>query len=196
MLPGFKTLFNGKSLWRERLKPLRAEAAAAQPDAAKHAARYFLDSFDAGPADIVSLYYPIGDELDTKPLADALLERGVSVALPVVVSKKAPLEFRRFNAGDDLTDGAYGERIPAPGAPTVRPTIVVTPLLGFSTAGDRLGYGGGYYDRTLEGLRDTGAVMAVGFAYARQEVDALPVSPLDQRLDWIVTERGAVRCGP
>ncbi len=194
MLPAIKALFDRKALWRERLKPLRAEAAAARPDAAKHAARAFLDAINPGADDIVALYDPIRNELDTAPLADALAERGVGLALPVVEAKKAPLIFRRYKPGDPLIDGAYGEQVPPAPAPTVRPDIIVTPLLGFTRAGDRLGYGGGYYDRTLKSLRKTGALVAVGYAFAAQDVDALPASPLDQRLDWVVTERGAIRC--
>ena len=194
MLAPIKTLFDKKAMWRERLKPLRKEAAAARPDAARHATRAFFDAINPGTDDIVSLYYPMRDELDTKPLADALIERGVAIALPVVVKKKSPLVFREFNPGDALVDGAYGEQIPAPDARAVTPTIIVAPLLGFTRAGGRLGYGGGYYDRTLEALRDQRPVTAVGYAFAAQEVDGLPVSPLDQRLDWVVTERGAIRC--
>ena len=196
MLSLFRTPYDAKALWRERLKPLRREAAAARPDASVHAARAFLDALDPGPEQIVSLYHPIRGELDTGPLADALFERGVIIALPVVLKKKAPLIFRQYKPGDTLEPGVYGEQVPADTATMVQPDIVVTPMLGFTEAGDRLGYGGGYYDRTLQTLRETRAVIAVGYAFGLQKVDALPVSPLDQRLDWIVTERGATRCSP
>ncbi len=189
-----KTPFDAKSLWRERLKPLRRKAASDRPDAAKHTARAFLGAFDPDTDDIVALYYPIRSELDTAPLAEALAERGVNLALPVVERKNAPLVFRRYRPGDALEKGVFGEQVPGDAAPAVRPDIVIVPLLGFRPDGGRLGYGGGYYDRTLQDLRKSGAVTAVGYAFAVQEVDALPVSPLDQRLDWIVTERGAIRC--
>jgi len=78
----------------------------------------------------------------------------------------------------------------------VTPDILVVPLLAFTRAGGRLGYGGGYYDRTLEALRNGGKPLVVGYAFGAQEVDALPLSPLDQPLDWVVTERGAIRCRP
>ena len=195
MLPRFQNPFDAKALWRARLTPLREDAAKARPDAGRHAARAFFDAIDPGSDDIVAIYHSMRSELDTGPLADALAERSIRIALPVVETKKAPLVFRRYAPGDALETGAYGERVPPPSADAVRPDIVVTPLLGYSETGDRLGYGGGYYDRTLQALRETGAVIAVGYAYAIQKVDALPVSPLDQRLDWIVTERGAQRCG-
>lgn len=195
MPPRFQNPFDAKSLWRARLTPLREEAAKARPDAGRHAARAFFEAIDPGPDDVVAIYHAMRSELDTDPLADALTERGVQIALPVVEKKKAPLVFRPFNPGEALMDGAYGERVPLPSAGAVRPDIVIAPLLGFTEAGDRLGYGGGYYDRTLQALRETGAVIAVGYGFGIQKVDALPVSPLDQRLDWIVTERGAQRCG-
>ncbi len=194
MLPPINSLLDAKALWRERLKPLRREAAAVRPDAPKHAARAFVDALDPRADDIVAVYHPMRSELDTAPLVEALIERGVGVGLPVVEKRKAPLVFRRYEPGDALEKGAYGEKVPAAAAPAARPNIIVVPLLGFTRAGDRLGYGGGYYDRTLRSLRESEAVKAVGFAFAIQEVDALPVSPLDQRLDWIVTERGAFRC--
>ena len=82
---------------------------------------------------------------------------------------------------------------PPESAEAAMPDIVVAPLVAFDRAGARLGYGGGYYDRTLEALRATRATLAVGYAYGAQEVDVLPLAPLDQRLDWIVAERGAIR---
>ncbi len=194
MLPPIKSLFDAKAIWRERLKALRKDAAATRPDAAVHAARNFLETIDPQQGAVVSLYYPIRSELDTEPLLQALIERRVDIVLPVAAKKKTPLQFRRFAPGDALEKGAYGELIPAAAASEARPDIVVAPLLGFSRSGDRLGYGGGYYDRTLKELRHSGSVVAVGYAYAAQEVDGLPASPLDQRLDWIVTERGAIDC--
>lgn len=142
---------------------------------------------------VVALYHPIKDELDTAPLGRALIERGARLALPVVARKNAPLEFRAFAYGDALLKGVHGSLEPEADAPLAEPDIVVTPLLGFTRAGGRLGLGGGYYDRTLAGLRAARTIMAVGYAFGAQEVDALPLSNLDQRLDWIVTEREAIR---
>lgn len=132
-------------------------------------------------------------ELDTEPLVAALIERGMTIALPVVETKQAPLAFRRYRPGDDLGPGSYGELAPQETAERLTPETLVVPLLGFTRAGARLGYGGGYYDRTLEKLRKTHKILAVGYAFGAQEVDALPLTPLDQPLDWIVTEREAIR---
>lgn len=194
MLPPLRFLFDPKAVWRERMKTNRRDAAKARPDADVHASRIFLDTISIPDNAVVALYHPIGDELDTKPLANALLDRGVSLALPVATKKPAPLIFRTFRAGDALEAGAFGIQVPPSTAAEIRPDIIVVPLLGFTRAGERLGYGGGYYDRTLQALRGAGGVTAIGFAFGAQEVDALPSGPLDQRLDWIVTERGAIRC--
>ncbi|NOX82208.1 MAG: 5-formyltetrahydrofolate cyclo-ligase [Alphaproteobacteria bacterium] len=190
-----------KQILRARMKGERRAAARARPDAAenaaRHAARNFLSAIDVPGDAIVSLYYPIKDELDTEPLAAALSERGTMIALPVVGAKNQPLIFRAYQPGDELIAGAYGEQVPTEDARQVRPAIIIAPLLAFTRTGGRLGYGGGYYDRTLEALRanaqSEGDILAVGFAYGVQEVDALPLEPLDQPLDWVVTERGAFK---
>lgn len=194
MLPPIANLMDPKRILRERMKGERRAAAKARPDAAIHAASNFLSAIDIPEDAIVSLYFPMRDELDTEPLAAALIEKNIVVALPVVARKKQPLQFRRYQPGDDLVDGSYGELVPAETAPMVTPSILVVPLLAFTRDGGRLGYGGGYYDRTLAALREDGAPLAVGYAYGAQEVDALPLSRLDQPLDWVVTERGAVKC--
>ena len=194
MLPPIAPMFNPKQVLRERMKAERRAAAKARPDAATHAARNFFASIPLDNDAIVSLYYPIKDELDTEPLAAALFERNISVALPIVMGKKQPLVFRAYAPGDTLIDGAYGELVPDKNAALVTPSVIIAPLLAFTRDGGRLGYGGGYYDRTLAGRRADGPVLAVGYAYGAQEVDALPLSPVDQPLDWIVTERAAIRC--
>jgi 5-formyltetrahydrofolate cyclo-ligase len=140
----------------------------------------------------VALYHPMADELDTKPLAEALLERGFSIALPVTPRKRGPLTFRAFRDGDPLAADRYGVMTPTDAAPEVRPMLIVTPLLAFTRDGKRLGYGGGYYDRTLAALRAEQDVLAVGFAFGAQEVEKMPFGKTDQRIDMIVTEREAI----
>ena len=184
---------DAKEIWRLKMVGERKAAAKSRPDAGIHAARIFLDNIPVRESSVVALYHPIKDELDTKPLASELLGRGYLIALPVVVKKQAPLIFRKFRHGDPLEEGAYGVPVPTEAAAEVLPDIIVAPLLGFDRAGGRLGYGGGFYDRTLEQLRSQKALLAVGYAYGAQEVDAVPLSRQDQRLDWIVSERGAIR---
>lgn len=194
MLTPIAAFLDPKKTLRERMKGERRAAAKARPDAGVHAAANFMSAIEVPDGAVVSMYFPMRDELDTEPLAAALIEKGVTVAFPVVAKKKTPLVFRAYKPGDDLVPGSYGEMVPAPAAPEATPDILVVPLLAFTRDGGRLGYGGGYYDRTLEKLREGGSPLAVGYAYGAQEVDALPLSPLDQPLDWVVTERGAIRC--
>ena len=111
LLPPVMPLFNPKRLLRERMKAERRAASAARPDAASHATRNFMSYIPLDAPCIVSVYFPIGDELDTEPLVAALLERNHTVALPVVIGKDAPLEFRAYMPGDALIDGAFGELI-------------------------------------------------------------------------------------
>ncbi len=194
MLPPIAPFLDRKHVLRMKMRGERRAAARARPDAARHAARNFLTAIDVAKNTVVSLYYSVKDELDVAPLAEALIEKGARLALPAVVQKRAPLVFRAWRPGDDLIKGGFGTLTPEETAPVLRPDIVVAPLLAFTRAGGRLGYGGGYYDRTLADLRAAGDVLAVGYAYAAQEVDALPLTPLDQPLDWIVTEGAAIRC--
>jgi 5-formyltetrahydrofolate cyclo-ligase len=195
LLPPIAPFLSLKHVLREKLKAERRRAAAARPDAPRHAAKNFVEHIPVGAGTIVALYHPIKDELDTAPLAEALIERGARLALPVAERTPAPLVFRAFAPGDALIKGRHSIMVPRAESPALAPDIVVAPLLGFSRDGARLGYGGGYYDRTLKALRAAGTVIAVGYGYGAQEVDALPSSPLDETLDWIVTEREAIRAG-
>jgi len=191
-LPPIAPGFASKEILRLRMAAARKEAARARPDAGKHAARVFMDHAPLPEGATVSLYHPMKNELDTKPLAEALLERGFKLALPVTPKKRGALTFRAFRDGDPLNPDRYGIMTPSESAPEVRPVLVVTPLLAFTRGGARLGYGGGYYDRTLAALRAEGDVLAVGYAYAAQEVEHIPTTRRDQRLDWIITEREAI----
>ncbi len=153
------------------------------------AGRNLLRDIDLADAAVVSAYWPIRSELDPRPLMAELVERGHPCALPVIAGPDAPLEFRAWQPGDELNDGPFGTAQPKLDAPLIVPNVVIVPLVAFDELGHRLGYGGGYYDRTLAALRRTSAVLAIGFAYAGQEVTALPVEAFDQKLDWIVTEK-------
>lgn len=139
----------------------------------------------------VSAYYPVGSEIDPRPLYAALLARGLAGGLPVVAGKGKPLRFRRWRPGEALVPGVLGIGVPPSDAPEVEPDLLLVPLLAFDRRGYRLGYGGGFYDRTLAVLRERGKVLAVGVGFADQEVASVPSGPGDQRLDGIATERGA-----
>ncbi len=137
----------------------------------------------------VSVYWPIRSELNTRPLIDALADKGYRVTLPVMRKVRHPLTFRDFTPGDDLVKGPYGLSEPSEERPARDPDIVFSPLSAFDRRGYRLGYGGGIYDATLSELRAKKSVIAIGVAYSFQEVDHVPTEPHDQRLDYFLTER-------
>lgn len=137
----------------------------------------------------------MNDEFDIRPLLTRLSERGHVCALPVVVARGAALSFRRWQPGDCLVEARLGTHEPGTQAAETVPDIVLAPLLAFDDTGRRLGYGGGFYDRTLRELRAAHRVIAVGVGYQAQRVDQVPSGDNDEKLDWIVTEERAIRCG-
>ncbi len=138
-------------------------------------------------------YWPLGSELDARPALLHLKHLGHSVGLPVSGPRGTALVFRDWDPEAPMAAGRYGIQEPAEGRVVLRPSLLLVPLLAFDRSGHRLGYGAGYYDRTLDSLRAGGAVVAVGVAFAAQEMPAVPVDGHDERLDWIVTERETLR---
>ncbi|MGV6801154.1 MAG: 5-formyltetrahydrofolate cyclo-ligase [bacterium] len=183
---------DNKEVFRAQAKARRKELSAQRKDASLHAAAVFMRHIAPEPDKIVALYYTTGTELDTWPLAEALLANGNQICLPVVKHKDHPLAFRHYQQGTELVKGQFNIPTPPPGATECLPDIVVTPLLAFTSTGARLGYGGGYYDRTLNDLRNQKHILAVGYAYGGQEMSNLPTTPHDEVLDWIITERQAL----
>jgi len=171
----------------------RVAAAADDGAAGERLAALFLEAIAVPESAPVSGFWPIGDEIDVMPLLRALAARRHSIALPVIAGRGRPLIFRRWVEGDDMAAGPFGIREPLDGAPEIAPRVLLVPLLAFDRAGYRLGYGGGFYDRSLAALRETGEALAVGAAWAAQEVAAVPRGAHDQVLDWVVTEREAIR---
>lgn len=143
-----------------------------------------------GAAGVVAGYWPMADEIDPRPLMARLAGAGAGLALPVVVGPGRALEFRVWAPGQVLEPGPHGTCHPPVSAPVVRPDLVLVPLLAFDQRGMRLGYGGGFYDRTLERLRGQGGVVAVGVAFAVQQVARVPGDVHDQALDMVLTENG------
>jgi 5-formyltetrahydrofolate cyclo-ligase len=141
---------------------------------------------------VVSVYWPIRSELNTRPLIDALAAQGYRVVLPVMHKVRHPLVFRDFAPGDDLVKGPFGLSEPAEDKTARDPDILFSPLAAFDRRGFRLGYGGGIYDATLSGLRATKPVAAIGVAYSCQEADRVPTEPHDERLDYLMTERETI----
>ncbi|WP_408858598.1 5-formyltetrahydrofolate cyclo-ligase [Acidiphilium sp. PA] len=137
---------------------------------------------------IVSGFWPIDDEIDVRPLMLALVARGHALCLPETPKRGLPLIFRRWAPGEPLLAGRFGTSHPV--GDVVVPDFVLVPLLAFDRAGNRLGYGAGYYDRTLAGLP---GAFRLGCGFACQEVPAVPVGPRDERLDAVATELGVIR---
>lgn len=134
----------------------------------------------------LSGFIPIRTEINPLPVMAEMAAHG-PVGVPVIEAKGAPLGFRTWRPGCTMEPGPYGAAVPVAGAPLV-PEVLIVPLVAFDRSGGRLGYGGGFYDRTLELLRARGPLFAVGFAYAAQEAEHLPLEPTDQPLDAIVTD--------
>jgi 5-formyltetrahydrofolate cyclo-ligase len=176
---------------RALAKPRRAEAAASGGLAAAEAVSERVAALLAGfpRTTIVAGYWPIGTELDVRHTLSHLDLIGFGCALPAVVSKGEPLIFRAWTPQVPMERSGLGILAPAATVPEVDPDVLLVPLLAFDRAGFRLGYGAGFYDRTLERLRRSKRVTAIGIGFAGQEMDSVPRDQYDQPLDWLVTER-------
>jgi 5-formyltetrahydrofolate cyclo-ligase len=141
---------------------------------------------------VVGGYWPRGTEMDVRPLLNSFHERGHPIGLPHV-RRRQPMSFHRWKPNDRLVSGVFGIEMPDHHTPEVTPDVLLLPLLAFDRHGNRLGYGGGYNDRTIAALRAHKPLLCVGVAYAVQEFDTVPHDRLDQRLDWLVTEKGVRR---
>ena len=136
-------------------------------------------------------YWPIRSEVDPRPLMEALLGRGQAVALSQI--RHPHLSWREWRPSDVLIHGGFGVREPGPDAPEVFPKALLVPLAAFDRRGGRLGYGKGHFDRSIAELSRQHAILAIGLAFAAQEIDEVPAEPHDRRLDIVVTEAGIIR---
>lgn len=157
-------------------------------EAAKAAAAHFFEAVPLDKFEVVAGYWPIRDEMDVKSVIGRLMDAGQPVCLPVVLGDEQPLELRLWQVGAPLYEAGYGTLAPADDAPRTEPDVILMPLLGFDRRGTRLGYGGGYYDRTLAALKKRPRL--IGFAFALQELESIPRDSHDVPLDVIVTENG------
>jgi len=148
---------------------------------------FLLKEILAQPAQKIAAVWPLAEEVDLRPLCHALFEAGRQVLLPETTPKGSPLIFRRWTPASSMIAGRFGTSHPE-GEIDV-PDLVLVPFLAFDRSGYRLGYGGGYYDRTLAALN----VPAIGFGFAGQQIDAVPTGPYDIPLKTIVTECGVIR---
>jgi len=173
-------------LARREALPATARVAAAETIAA----RGLPVAVPAGA--IVSGYSPLKSEISPVPLMRRLADAGARLALPVVQGRGKPLVMRAWAFGEALGKGQWGIREPKPEAPEAFPDILIVPLAAFDRSGYRLGYGAGYYDMTIARLRSMKPVIAIGIAFAAQEVPELPKTPRDEKLDFMLTEREVI----
>ncbi len=189
-----------KAALRKESFARRRAAHAADLAAGGEASRAAMDHFLAARlhtgAGVISGYRPIRTEIDPTPLMAALDAAGHRLCVPVIQGRGLALRFREWRPGAAMIEGAFGAMIPA-GGDWLEPQLLIAPLLAFDAEGWRLGYGGGFYDRSLQGLRaqgrNLGRTLAVGFAYSAQQVAAIPREPTDQPLDAVVTEQGLMQ---
>lgn len=142
----------------------------------------------------MSAFSAIGEEIDPLPLMTRLHGEGHPLALPTMQGKGLPLVFRAWTPGDEMAEAVWGIAEPLASRAEVVPDIVLVPLLAFDASGHRLGYGGGFYDRTLHQLRRLKPLVTVGIAYDEQRLDEVPHLDYDQPLDWVLTPSGPQAC--
>ena len=178
---------------RAAKRQLRQQAVAARAElddawrteAAQRALLRLMPLLQLETASVMAAFWPIGYELDTRPLYDAMAALGIATALPWMAGKSRPLVFRRFRPGDGLFEGLLRVLEPAAQARELQPSIVIVPFLAFDDRGYRLGYGGGFYDRTLPTLP---AAQIIGLGFSTQRTATLPLGPGDVRLPVVVTD--------
>ena len=179
-----------KTNLRHRMRTIRAEAAARDPDGAEKLAAIFPMKLLERYGPVVSAYVPINEELDPMPLLDRLARAGAETCLPRMTPDG--ISWRLWSPGEPLERRGFGLSEPPEDAPVATPTLVLTPLLAFDTLGNRLGYGRGHYDQALSVLRTKGRAFACAVAYAAQQIDKVPAEAHDQPLDWAITPIGSV----
>jgi len=154
----------------------------------------FLDRIPFAEYQVIAGYCPIRTELDPFPLMKELHARSHMVCVPVITEHASPLIFREWSPECKMEEGEFGANVPVDGR-WIEPTLLIVPLLAWSNSGERMGYGGGFYDRTLYYLRSRRHVLAVGYAFHGQEVESVPCDQYDQALDFIVSESGVAGFG-
>lgn len=189
--------YHDKKDLRAAMERLRCAAAREQGQSAAQACSDILSSnLCLSSGKVVASYKALRCELDPEPLTRTLRGKGGRIALPVVTGKHQPLMFRAYAPGDELAPGYAGIPEPLPRADALCPDVFLVPLLAFDRRGHRLGYGGGFYDRTLSLARLCKRVMAIGLAYACQEIANVPQGMHDVTLDGVVTEKEFIRISP
>ncbi|SEK54222.1 5,10-methenyltetrahydrofolate synthetase [Roseovarius nanhaiticus] len=181
----------GSSQWRRDMRAdliaRRQEIPVAQRNKADAKLAHMLGEYIGDVAGkVVSIYWPFRGEPDLRTFAKACRQQGAVIALPVVVEKAAPLAFREWADGMSLDRGVWNIPIPPADAPKVMPDIVIAPVVGADADNYRLGYGGGFFDRTLEHLRQSKAAKAIGVGYAEQRMETIYPHKYDIPMDHMI----------
>jgi 5-formyltetrahydrofolate cyclo-ligase len=181
-----KAVLRAEVLARRDALPAPTRAAAAETIATR--------SFPVrvGRGMIVAGFSPMKSEINPVPLMRKLADAGARLALPAIAGRGKPLIMRAWSFGEPLASGQWGIREPRPEAQEVAPDILIVPLAAFDRAGHRIGYGAGYYDMTINGLRARKPVTAIGIAFAVQEIPRVPATEHDERLDLVLTENETI----
>lgn len=190
-------MLNGwrKNRLRKRALASRIELAQASPGASRALIDHFPDTVWPAVHTVVAGYWPVRGEIDPRPLMETFMLEQAQLALPLVAGKDAPLQFRAWSPGDTLETGAFGIDVPDARKPLLVPALVLVPLAAFDRKCHRIGYGAGFYDRTLSALRANGPVVAVGLAYEGQRTGQIPAGRHDVALDYVVTEQACYAAG-
>jgi len=191
-MTAFATASDQKATLRAAALARRDALPAAERQAAAEAIAARGIPIEVTPGMIVSGFMPMQTEINPLPLMRKLAEAGAQLALPAIAGRGRPLIMRAWHFGTPLKAGQWGIREPMPDAPEVAPDILIVPLAAFDRDGHRIGYGAGYYDMTINALRAKKKVMAVGIAFAAQEIPRVPATERDARLDLVLTEREVV----
>lgn len=179
-----------KHLLRKKLKQIRTNTTTKYINMAESKIRSsFLEFMMNNAFTSIAGYYPIKNELNTLPILIAAEEHGITIALPALDSKIEALVFKKWKTQDKVKENGLFQE-PEGNSPIIKPDLIIVPLLGFDRNGHRLGYGSGYYDRTLPKYKKS---LKIALAYSNQELNYIPAEEHDQRLDYIITEKEIIK---
>ena len=184
-----------KKRFRTEAKVARLQAFHQAPNAGEQIAQQLLNLALPAAANI-SAFWPLAEELDTLPLLHSMHQQGHQMLLPVMLGAGKPLAFATWAPGDLLKEAAFKTLEPRDDKERMEPNIMLCPLLAFDRRGYRMGYGGGFYDRSIAQLQEQGDLLTIGIAFAAQEVAEIPTGEYDMPLDMIVTEQEMIRIAP
>jgi 5-formyltetrahydrofolate cyclo-ligase len=186
-------IVTAKALMRKDAASRRAALMSKQPEAPQHLAGFaaaLIESFGVG---VYAAYLPIRSELSPIALVGELVAAGMTTVMPITPEPENPLSFHQWAPGMPLAEGPYGTKQPPSANTKIDPDVILAPMLAFDAGCWRLGYGGGFYDRTIANLRDQGRdVRVIGLAFSGQKVAAVPTGPYDMALDAVLTPEGLV----